>query len=239
MKRILLILAVIVAAVAVKAQSAPQDTVFVGRGTIVIFTDTVAEDASASASAAGVTAHDGMPAPLTAAQQRAQKLRNTDRKSSCDAEPIKVRFAWGADLGVSIDMSANDMSSIDLSLAFGMRRGWINFLGVGAQGNVMVSNSCRSFPVFLQFRTNFTDRPTRVFWELKGGLSLNYLEHSHRQEGIYGSTGVGVKLASTSKFSSHLILAYSYLQRKRIVGAEMTHDFTDLHYATVKLGVVF
>ena len=40
-------------------------------------------------------------------------------------EEIKVRFAWGADLGSSIDMSANDMSSIDLSLAFGMRRGWI------------------------------------------------------------------------------------------------------------------
>lgn len=244
MKRIILLLGILVAAVGAKAHTAAQDTVFVERGTIVIFTDTVAENAAAgSMTTTTVTSTNTsvIPAPLTAEQQRAQKFRNSTAKARTKniEEEIKVRFAWGADLGSSIDMSANDMSSIDLSLAFGMRRGWINFLGVGAQGNIMISNSYRSFPFFLLFRTNFTDRPTRVFWELKGGLSLNYLEHKHRQERVYGSTGIGIRLASSAKFSSHMVLAYTYMQRKQVVGPEMTHDFTDLHYATVKLGVTF
>lgn len=152
---------------------------------------------------------------------------------------LKVRFAWGADIGASIDMSGNDMSSVDFDIALGMKRGWLNFLGIGAQANLSVSNSCRSFPLFLLFRTNFTDRPTRVFWELKGGASLNYLEHNHQQTGIYGSTGIGIRLASSRNFSSHMTLGYTYIQRRKIVGTEMTHNFTDLHFATVKIGVTF
>ncbi len=173
----------------------------------------------------------------------AQTVTTTTTTTTTVSEPgkekIKVKFTWGAALGASIDMSGNDMSSVDFDIAFGMKRGWLNFLGLGAQANVMLSNSCRSFPVFLMFRTNFTDRPTRVFWELKGGASLNYLEHDHQQTGIYGSTGVGIRLASSAKFSSHMTLSYSYIQRRKIVGTEMTHNFTDLHFATVKIGVTF
>lgn len=233
-KRTLLFFFLALGSVLAKGQTELSDTVFVSRGTIVIFNDSVAAGSMASDAGGDCI----MPAPLTAEQQMAQRKAMVNGKRTASS-PVKVRFAWGADLGASIDMSGNDMSTIDLSLAFGMRRGWINFLGVGAQANVMISNSCRSFPIYLQFRTNFTDRPTRVFWELKGGMSLNFLEHKHRQEGIYGSTGVGFRLASTAKFSSHMVLGYTYLQRKRVIGAEMTHDFTDLHYATIKLGVVF
>lgn len=209
---------------AVKAAEA-TDTVYVERGTIVIFSD--------SASTAVDEELVPIPAPIPQTSKKASTVQNTVK------EKIKVKFAWGADLGASIDMSGNDMSSIDFGLAFGMKRGWINFLGVGAQANIPVSNSFRSYPLFLLFRTNFTDRPTRFFWELKGGASLNYLEHNHQQTGIYGSTGVGFRLAGNSKFSSHMFMGYTYIQRRKVVGAEMTHDFTDLHFATVKIGVTF
>lgn len=151
----------------------------------------------------------------------------------------KIEFAWGADMGASIDMSANDMSTVDVDIVLGMRRGWINFLGLGVQADIMVSNSCRSYPLFLLFRTNFSNRPTRLFWEVRGGTSLNYLEHNHQQTGGFASTGVGINLASGRSFSSHLVIGYSWVQRKRIVGTEMTHNFTDLHFAMVKLGIVF
>ncbi len=78
-----------------------------------------------------------------------------------------------------------------------------------------------------------------MFWEVKGGASLNYLEHNHQQTGVFASTGVGVKLATGRKFSSHLILAYTFLQRRKVVGTEMTHEFKDLHFATLRLGIVF
>lgn len=205
----------------------PTDTVYVERGTIVIFHDD--NDTLASAQ------NTAFPEPIT----QIRKTATHTHKNPLDVRPIKVRFAWGADVGSSIDMSGADMSSIDLSIYFGLSRGWLNFFGVGAQGDIMVSNSCRSFPLFGMFRTNFTDRPTRMFWELKGGYSLNYLEHNHQQNGIYGSTGIGIKLATSAKFSSHMTLGYTYLERKKVVGTEMTHDFKPLHYATVKIGVVF
>ncbi len=157
-------------------------------------------------------------------------------------EPAKrtpVEFAWGAGAGASIDMSANDMSAVDFDIYFGMRRTWIQFLGVGAQADIMVSNSCRSYPLFLAFRTGFRNSPTRVFMELKGGVALNYLEHNHRQTGGYAFGGLGVRLASGPHFSSHIVLGYSWIQRKQVIGTEMIHNFTDLHYATVKIGVTF
>ncbi len=210
-------LAAVIAFAARDPGAVASDTVYVKRGTIVIFNDSLAETSMMPADRGMHLSNDVFPAK----------------------KKIKVKFAWGADLGASIDMSGNDMSAVDFGLVFGMKRGWINFLGLGAQANIPVSNSNRSYPLFLMFRTNFTDRPTRVFWELKGGVALNYLEHDLRQTGIYGCTGIGIKLATGAKFSSHMTIGYTYIQRKSVVGEEMTKEFPDLHFATVKIGVVF
>lgn len=148
-------------------------------------------------------------------------------------------FTWGADAGASIDLTTNDMSTVDFGIYFGMRRGWINFVGVGVEADIMVSNSCRSFPIFAELRTNFVNRPTVAFMDIKLGASLNYLEHNHNQTGIYGFAGAGFNLARSSKFSSHLIVGYTFRQRRTVVGEEMTHHFRNLQYATVKIGVSF
>lgn len=170
---------------------------------------------------------------LLATSARAQAADNSDTAA------IRPAFTWGASAGASIDMSGNDMSTVDFEISFGMRRGWINFLGIGAEADIMVSNTCRSFPLFAELRTNFTDRPTLAFWDIKLGASLNYLEHNHQQTGIYGFTGVGFNLARSSKFASFILLGYTSRQRRKVVGHEMAHDFHDLHYATVKIGVSF
>lgn len=158
------------------------------------------------------------------------------------AKPVKegsaVRFAWGADAGASIDMTGNDMSAVDFSAFFGMRRGWINFLGVGAEADIVTSNSCRYYPLFLDFRTNFVNRPTLFFWGLRVGASLNYYENNWHQVGLYGLTGVGINLARSRNFCSHIFVGYTYRQR-RTPDAEGAPRMPDLHYATFKLGVTF
>lgn len=162
----------------------------------------------------------------------------TESKSDATRR-IRAHFAWGADAGASIDMTGKDMTALNFSAAFGFSRGWINFLGVGAGVDIAVNNSCRSYPFFMEFRTNFVNRPTLLFWSLKAGASLNYLEHNHSQVGAYGSTGIGFNLARSSKFTSFIILAYTYRQRRRIYGPEMTHNFRDLSFASVRIGVTF
>lgn len=165
------------------------------------------------------------------------RIKSTKSKSL--PTKVKTQFAWGGDAGASIDLSGNDMSSIDLSMSFGLRHGWLNFLGLGAGADIAVTNSTRAYPFFLDFRTNLTNRPTVCFWQLRLGGAYNMLEHNHQQMGIYGNTGIGVNLARGKKFCSHLILCYTYRQRKQVIGPEMTHNFTDLHFASVKIGVTF
>lgn len=166
-----------------------------------------------------------------------QKHAKAQKKDA--AAPVRASFAWGADIGASIDLTGNDMSAFEFNVLLGVKRGWLNFLGAGVGADISITNSSRAYPVFLAFRTNFRDRPSVLFWDLRGGMAYNQLEHNHEQWGVYGSTGVGVNLARSSKFNSSLSLNYVFRQRKKVVGTEMTHDFTDLHMISVRLGVIF
>lgn len=153
-------------------------------------------------------------------------------------EFVKTTFAWGADAGAGIDLSANDMSDVNFSLYMGVKRGWLNFLGGGVGADIATSNGCRSYDFFGAIHTNFADRPTLLFWPLRVGVSLNYLEHNHQQTGLYGTTGLGVNLARGKRYVSYMLIGYTFRQRRPIIG-EFTHNFKDLHYATVKIGLSF
>lgn len=155
------------------------------------------------------------------------------------AQRPAIAFAWGADAGASIDQTGNDMSDINFSAYFGMKRGWINFLGVGAGADIATSNSCRSYDLFAALHTNFMNRPTLLFWPIRIGVSLNYLEHNHNQAGVYGTTGLGVNLARGKSYCSYIMVGYTFRQRRNIVTGDDTHEFKNLHYATVKIGISF
>ena len=167
---------------------------------------------------------------------KSQKAKKTRKPKT---EYQKLSFAWGADAGASIDLTGSDMSAIDFNAGFGLKRGWLNFLGLGVGANISVSNSSRSYPMFLEFRTNFVDRPTLVFFDLRGGIAYNELENNHNQFGIYGNTGIGFNLARSNNFTSYLSLSYTFKQRKAVEDAELTRDFKDLHMATFRIGITF
>jgi len=155
-----------------------------------------------------------------------------------DARPVKGAFSWGADAGASIDMTGNDLSTIDFSAAFGYKRGWINFLGVGAGVDFPVSSSPRAYTFFASFHTNFTNRPTLLFLSARCGLSVNYLPCDNRYTGSYAGIGLGINLARSDKFVSYIIFGCTFRQRDVTV-AETGERFSDLHYASVKLGISF
>lgn len=152
----------------------------------------------------------------------------------------RVHFTWGADIGTSIDLSGNDITTFDVDIALGLRRGWLNFIGVGCGANLAISTSQHCYPAFVLFRTNFTDRPTRCFWELKGGAAVTVFDDAQRCTGIYAGTGLGIKLAAGAKFRSHLVIGYTFVQRSRDVLEGIAYpNHADLHYATMKIGIAF
>lgn len=151
----------------------------------------------------------------------------------------RVKFAWGAEFGSSIDLSAHDMSSVDFNACFGLRYSWLSFAGVGAGANIMVSNSFRTYPIFAAVRTSFSTRPKVMFLDLRGGLALNYLAHDVTQTGGYGSVGIGFNLAGSRKFQSYLVGSYTFVTRHDVQDSTGYQPYGMLSYAGIRLGVTF
>lgn len=145
------------------------------------------------------------------------------------SDKVLSHFAWGASTGASVDMSGHDMSAIDLDLVAGYRGGWVKFAGIGVGTEMMITNGSRAFPIYGELRTNFMRRPSLVFWDLKAGVSLNYLEGYDQKPGEYLSTGVGFKLARGVRYSAHMLLAYTFHRAAPY----------NLHSIGLTIGVVF
>lgn len=150
-----------------------------------------------------------------------------------------LRFAWGAELGGAVEMSGHDMSTIGISAGFGMEWKWIRFLGLMAEADIMVSNSSRTIPLALNFRTDFSNRPRLLFMDLRGGIALNYLNDFENQSSPYASGGLGITLASGRTFSSHLILAYTYVGRDQCYVGERLRECPGMSYVSMRIGVEF
>lgn len=170
-------------------------------------------------------------------------LMSLNLTASASTEPEtsgKGSFAWGAETGGSIDMSANDMSSFDIGASFGFKKSWIKFLGIGAEMDVMLSNSARSFPIYASLKTNFQKRHSLVFMDLRAGVAVNYLPNDYQQTGAYAFGGVGINLAQGKTFSSFIVIGYTFKQFENIT---LTDDsllkMPPLHMASVRLGVTF
>lgn len=165
----------------------------------------------------------------------ANRIKAQDTADSTE----RVKFSWGAEAGASIDLTGQEMSAIDFNASFGMNYSWIRFLGIGAGADIAISNSCRAYPLYLDFRTNFRKKPSLFFWALKCGVALNYLQHNSQQTNLAGYTGLGINLAQGRKFNSYMLIGYSFRNRRDITVDDNTIHLKPIHYASVRLGVSF
>ena len=149
--------------------------------------------------------------------------KSPERVEYLDATPVrlstdrKLRFAWGAEVEGCVDMSGHDMSSLGINAGFGFEWKWVRFFGVGAQADIMVSNSSRAIPLFVNFRTDFSKRRRLLFADMRGGVAL----------------------ASGRTFSSHIIVGYTWIGQKECYIGDVLRDCPGLSYAQLRLGVSF
>lgn len=148
-------------------------------------------------------------------------------------------FAWGAEVGGAIDLTSNNLSSINLDAYFGYRNAWINTLGVGASVNMMVDNSVRSFPIYAIFRTDFSSKERLLFMDLRGGVSITNPSYGSQQTGLYLSPGLGINLARGKSFSSYLSVSYVYNGIKPFDLGDRRCDVDGLSMACVRIGISF
>ncbi|MDE7410928.1 MAG: hypothetical protein K2M94_02705 [Paramuribaculum sp.] len=148
-------------------------------------------------------------------------------------------FVWGAEVGGSVDMTSNSMSTVNLDAFFGYKNSFIDALAVGASVNMVLSNSVRSFPVYMLLRTNFCNRPTFAFMDLRGGVVINNFGASRDQAGFYISPGVGFRLASGKTFTSYITVSYVYNGMRPYSRGDIHYDIDGLHMACMRLGISF
>lgn len=174
------------------------------------------------------------PVALYGATQPADSVRTPK-----NVESERLTFTWGAEAGSSIDLSANDMSSIDIHAYFGVKQGVFSFAGIGAGADIMISNSCRTYPVYAMVRTDFSKQLKLLFVDVRGGMALNYLPDNATKTGAYGSVGVGINLARGRSFRSYILAGYTYVGRGKVTSVETVTHYPALNIAMVRLGISF
>lgn len=159
--------------------------------------------------------------------------------SSAEVKDDYSHFAWGADIGSSVDMTGKDMSSIDINAYFGYKNRFIRFVGIGAGIDMMIGNGSSAYPVYAMLRSGFSDRPTLCFLDMRAGCSFNNILDYRSQTNFYGSLGVGITLAKGHNFSSHIILSYNFMPLNDTTVGDQKVRLGDLHYAALRIGASF
>lgn len=145
-------------------------------------------------------------------------------------------FTWGIEAGTAIDLSSHDMSTLNADAFFGYKTPGLDLLGVGAGVHMMVSNSCRAFPVYLDVRTSFRTAPSLCFLDIKGGVAFNNLSNNRNQTSPYFAPSVGFNLARGKTFTSYLMFGYVYNGMKSFADTEISGG---LSYVNMSLGIRF
>lgn len=154
------------------------------------------------------------------------------------ASPIH-HFMWGVDFGSSIDMSGNDMTSLDIDAYFGYKSDYFRALGIGAGIHTSLGNDVTLIPVYALLRTSFSSRPRLCFLDLRAGYSFNNMKGNTTQSNPFASAGIGFNLYSNSKFKSHLILAYNFYKMDKYTTNDSFQNISNLSAVSIKLGITF
>lgn len=152
--------------------------------------------------------------------------------------PIQAKslFAWGADIGTAVEMSGHDMSTINLDAYFGFKNTIINLCGAGAGIDMMVSNSCRTFPIYAILRTSFRSKPSLCFMDMRAGIAFNNLSGGTTQRSAYLNPSIGINLATGATYRSYIILGYVYNGLKSFNDISINGG---LSYVNVRIGITF
>ena len=154
------------------------------------------------------------------------------------AETADYGFTWGAEVASGIDMGGDNMSTLNVSALVGYRTAWIDFAGVGAGVDMMMSNSCRAYPIYAMLRSSFAPRQKLFFAEMRGGIAFNQATGVPDRTNLFLQPGGGIYLATGKNFSSYLTLSYTY-NAMTFFGDKKDTLVHGLNMATISLGVTF
>lgn len=184
-----------------------------------------------------------LPAIFTAIPLKADTSPQSTDDDSLFPElnrPLSLsHFTWGVDVGSSIDLGGNDMSTFDAEAMFGYKNSFWKALGVGAGVHKAFGNEYTFVPVFALLRTSFRNKPSLFFLDARAGYSFNTIADTGSQGGLIFSLGAGINLALYKGINSHIIVSYSYYGLRKAEDAAVPYRGHNIDYAMLRIGVSF
>lgn len=149
-------------------------------------------------------------------------------------------FTFGAEVGASIDMAGNDLSTFDVDLSAGYRSHMIKCLGLGVGFHNSFSSNRYYVPVYLLFRSNLLKNKSLLFVDFRAGYSSNQMCKGESQGGFFGSAGLGINLSVSKRFGSHLLVGYNFYQVSPFTDEKGAYqNINGNHLVSVRLGISF
>ncbi len=178
-------------------------------------------------------------APLISESSQAVADESNSLFPQLDRPLYLSHFTWGVDLGSSIDIGSNDLSTFNIDAYFGYKSAFWRTLAVGAGIHKAFGNEYTFVPVYVLMRTSFRTKPSMFFAELKTGYSFNTLADSGSKGGVYLSIGGGINLAMSQKVQSHIVLSYGYYGFKNAEHVGVSYNGNNINYANLTFGLNF
>lgn len=122
----------------------------------------------------------------------------------------RSHFTWGIELGSAIDVTSHDMSTFDADLLVGYKSDYVRFLGAGIGIQKAFGSGSTFIPVYAAFRSSFSSKPKLLFMHAKAGYSFNTMSGNPRMGDICGALGLGINLARTRNYNTHIVLGYEF-----------------------------
>lgn len=149
-------------------------------------------------------------------------------------------FTWGADLGSSIDLRGYDMSTFDLDVMLGYKNPWLRALGVGAGIHRTVRTGNTFIPIYGILRTSFRSKPSLFFFNLKAGYSFNTIHDAGATSGGFNfSAGLGINLAMSKKFQSHIVISYGFFHMTDAQQVALNMSLNHIDQVQMRFGLNF
>lgn len=149
------------------------------------------------------------------------------------------KFALGIEIGSSIDLTANNLSTFDSDIVAGYRNSFIQLAGIGIGIHKALDSSNNFIPLYAVFRSSFRNSPSKVFLNATVGYSFNSIESSASKGGFNMSLGLGIHLWETESMRSHLILSYGLMHLNDRQVAEISVSNTNISMARICFGLTF
>lgn len=148
-------------------------------------------------------------------------------------------FTWGVDIGASVDMTANDQSTFDADIVLGYKNSWIRLVGIGGGIHRSFGSGDNFLPLYIIFRSSFSSQPRLFFLNFKAGYSFNTIGNAATYGDTTASIGLGINLAMSRRFQSHIIIGYGFRHYSSTHQSSMDLSSANVSLAQLSIGVNF